>query len=67
MESVALIVFRGSAMANPTLINLAAVCIIIATAYGAAKEVVGYYQTQQAQTEASIARGKAIIDQTLGR
>lgn len=54
-------------MPNAKLMNVAAICIILATAYAAVKEVVGHYAAEQARSDAAIADAKAIIDQTVNR
>lgn len=53
-------------MGNPILINLAALCIILATAYGGLKEVILGYAAQQVERQAKIDSAGTIIDDVLG-
>lgn len=57
---------RGADVGNPILINLAALCIILATAYGGFKEVVLSLQAQQVEQQRKIDSAGTIIDDVLG-
>lgn len=52
---------------NHALINVAALCIILATGYGAFKEVRAEFDSQQAARTAQIEAGQRIIEETLER